>query len=75
MNFNNGGAWKEAFIDTALGASINIPLNTILLYVALWCEWSVITTSLVLSAVFTVIAIVRKYILRNYFETKKLHSE
>lgn len=66
----NKPALIESVSDTVIGMSINFPLNTALLYVAVAMEMSVLQTSVFLTTVFTTFAIVRKYILRIYFSKK-----
>ena len=65
--FTNKSAWKESVIDTSIGFVMNFPLNIIVLYICAALSLSVITTSIVLSATFTIIAVLRKYIVRVYF--------
>lgn len=64
---SNVSAWKESIIDTCLALLINLPLNMLLLYCCKLLELSVIQTSVTLSFVFTVVAIIRKYCLRVLF--------
>ena len=70
----NRPAMKEALTDTALGAAINFPLNVLFLWGADVIGLSIMTTGILLSAVFTVVAIVRKYLLRSFFEKKSCQS-
>jgi hypothetical protein len=70
MNFGNKQAWKEAFLDTGIGFVVNFPLNIVLLSIAVWLNLSVLWTSIWMSVAFTVVAIVRKYIVREYFSKK-----
>lgn len=67
----NKQALTESVSDTVIGILINFPLNVVLLYVAVKLELSVIQTSVFLSVVFTVFAVVRKYLLRVYFSKKE----
>lgn len=64
-------AWKESISDTAIGLIINVPLNMVLLYVATMVNMSVAMTSCMLSVVFTVVAVIRKYLTRIYFSKNK----
>ena len=63
-------AWFEAISDTALGTLINFPLNIVILTITFKLELSAFDTSIVLCVVFTILAIVRKYIVRTYFSKK-----
>jgi hypothetical protein len=71
----NKPALKEALTDTALGAMINVPLNLVLLWWADIVNMSILSTGILLSVVFTIIAIVRKYMLRSFFEKKSCHHD
>ena len=70
MNKQNWLAWKEAITDTAIGTVINFPLNLLFLYVAFELELSVFKTAAMTWIVFTVVAIVRKYLVRKHFIKK-----
>ena len=63
-------AFKEAFLDTMLALSMNFPLNILLVWIAFTLELGVMATSIFLTAVFTTVAIIRKYFTRLYFENK-----
>ena len=60
-------AWVEAISDTAIGTLINFPLNIALLSLAVYFEFNVIETSMFLSTVFILLAVIRKYLIRCYF--------
>ena len=70
---------KESVSDTALALVINFPLNMLLLWIAnrtfipgLVTEGDIIFwTSVFLTINFTIVAIVRKYFVRNYFKSKQ----
>jgi len=64
-------AWRESISDTAIGFVINVPLNMIMLYIASTMSMSVAATSCMLSIIFTVVAVVRKYLTRIYFSKNK----
>lgn len=68
--FDNKKAWIEAITDTAVGTVINFPLNLAVLYYAFSSKMSVLNTAILTWVVFTVIAIIRKYIIRIYFKKK-----
>jgi len=70
----NRPAMKEALTDTAVGAAINFPLNVLFLWGANKVGLSIMTTGVVLSVVFTFVAIVRKYLLRSFFEKNSCQS-
>lgn len=61
---------REAIIDTALALVINTPLNFAFIAFAFHVDMSALETSLWLTLIFTVLAIVRKYWLRMRFYKK-----
>jgi hypothetical protein len=63
-------ALKEAVTDTAIALVINYPLNILVLYVTFCMELTSFQTATALTAVFTVVAIIRKYFVRTYFSKK-----
>ena len=63
-------ALKESVLDTLLAFCMNFPLNIVLVWIAFSLELGVMATSIFLSAVFTTVAIIRKYFTRLYFEKK-----
>ena len=69
--FKNRLALKEAVSDTVIGTVINFPLNMLAMWVIFEAQLTVFQSSVLLWAVFTSIAIVRKYTLRIYFEKNK----
>lgn len=73
--FKNKKAWTEAVSDTAVGTIINFPLNLLVLSFAFNLELSVFSTAVITWVVFTVIAIVRKYMIRLYFKKKSVDSK
>ena len=66
-------AFKEATADTVLGAAMNVPANFILVSIALNYGWTAATTTAVMTAWFTCMAIIRKMTVRLHFE--KRHQE
>ena len=72
--FKNKAALKEALSDTALGTVLNFPLNLLAMWTVFELQLTVLESSILLWAVFTAVAIVRKYCLRVYFE-KKSHEK
>lgn len=60
-------AIKESITDTLFGMAINIPINFLLLSLAFQYDLSVSETTVLLTVVFTVIAIIRKTAIRLHF--------
>lgn len=71
MNLSNKQAWKEAFLDTGIGTVLNFPLNILAMWIIFELSLTVLQGSILLWFIFTVIALVRKYTLRVYFEGKE----
>lgn len=63
-------AFQEAFGDTMLALTINFPLNLLLVWFAYQASLTVFYTSLLLTTVFTTVAIIRKYYVRLWFESR-----
>ena len=63
--------WIESITDTTIAFVINFPINLFLLWLCQANNMSILNTSITLSITFTVVAIIRKVVVRNYF-TKKL---
>ena len=63
-------ALREAITDTFLGTIINWPINMIIISTAFAMELSALTTSLVCTGIFTVVAITRKMAVRVWFYKK-----
>lgn len=70
MKLNNWRAWFEAVFDTGVAVVINFPLNVCLLWFANRIDLSILQTSVMFTCVFTAVAIIRKYFIRNYFSKK-----
>jgi len=76
-------AFKEAVLDTMLAMAINFPLNMALLYLAnryVVPEFDteaqqIFFTSVFLTIVFTIVAIVRKTYTRVYFEERNIRKK
>jgi len=68
--FKNKQAWKEAISDTVIGTIINFPLNITAMWFIFYAKLSVLQSSILLWFVFTSVAIVRKYLIRIYFNKK-----
>lgn len=65
-------AFKEACADTGIAFIINVPLNFALVAFAFSIELSAFWTSVMLTSIFTVFAIVRKTYLRLHFHKRHL---
>lgn len=71
---------RESLVDTGLALAINFPLNMVLLYIAnrtflLVLEEEtaqIFWTSVFLTAVFTLVAVVRKYFMRQWFDKRNM---
>ena len=63
-------AWKESLSDTAIGTAINFPLNMMILTITFALEFTVFWTALASWVIFTIVAVVRKYLVRKYFAKK-----
>lgn len=70
MTWTDRAAWKEAISDTVIGTIINFPLNMLSVWVIFKLQLTVLQSSALLWAVFTSVAVVRKYCLRIYFKKK-----
>jgi len=64
-------ALKEAIVDTGLATPINLVLNYIFLAPMLVWEWSAGQISVAMTAIFFVVAVFRKYYVRQYFKRKE----
>lgn len=67
MKRSDRAAWRESISDTAIGTAINFPLNMVILTVTFALEFTVFWTALVSWFVFTIVAVVRKFLVRKYF--------
>lgn len=63
-------AWKETLTDVFVGTVINFPLNLLAVWVIFEMQMSVLQSSVLIWAMFTIVAIIRKYCLRIYFKKK-----
>ena len=71
---------RESLVDTGLALAINFPLNMLLLYIAnrtflLVLEEEtaqIFWTSVFLTVVFTLVAVVRKYFMRQWFDKRNM---
>lgn len=67
-NIDKLRALKEAIADTAIGSVINVPINFLMISVAFYYEWTAFATTVLMTGVFTIIAITRKYYIRTHFQ-------
>jgi len=63
---------KESLSDVAVGIIIALPVSYIVLNVCKYLEVTLLTTSIIQTTVFTLIAIIRKYIVRITFKKGEL---
>ena len=73
MNKTEKIAFRESIIVVLMGAAINFPLQTLLLWLTIdnW-QWSnPITISIFTQAIITVIALIRVYAIRMRFQRGK----
>ena len=68
---NKLAALKESVADTMAGLVINLPMNYGLLALGLYLEMGALELTLFMTAVFTVIAIIRKYYIRLHFISRE----
>jgi len=63
-------AFKESLADTLLALVINFPLNLLLVWIAYDLQFTALQTSVFLTVIFFVVAVVRKTYTRTYFDKK-----
>jgi O-antigen/teichoic acid export membrane protein len=63
-------AVKESVADTSIAMIINIPLNFALISLAFYYELSALETSLLVTTIFTIMALIRKTYIRLHFSKK-----
>ena len=63
-------ALKEAVTDTAIATPLNLVLNFVLLAPMMAWGWSAGTISIAMTAIFFVVAVFRKYYVRQYFKKR-----
>lgn len=68
-------AFKEAVTDTAIGSVINVPLNFIMISLAFYWSLTALETTIFMTCVFTVLAIVRKMYIRLHFHKRYRKKE
>jgi ABC-type protease/lipase transport system fused ATPase/permease subunit len=75
MKRSDKAAWKESLSDTAIGTAVNFPLNMMILTVTFALEFTVFWTAFVSWFIFTIVAILRKFLVRKYFAKKQKEVE
>ena len=63
-------ALKEAAVNVATANLFNVPVNWLILATLIPLEWSPLAITIVTTAVFTVMALIRFVTIRIYFERK-----
>lgn len=63
-------ALHEASIDTMIALPLNFGINWVILSVALSFSWGATLTTVIATAIFTVVAIFRKTYVRLHFQNK-----
>jgi O-antigen/teichoic acid export membrane protein len=63
-------AFKESATDTAVAAIMNIPLNYCMVSIAFAMGLSAIQTTIMMTAVFTSMALIRKTYIRLHFDKR-----
>lgn len=61
-------AIKESFIDTFVAIVMNFPINYVILKLVIYYEMSAFDATVMMSTVFTIIALIRKTLIRLHFE-------
>ena len=75
MNTAKKAALKESLADTMAGLVINLPLNYALLAFGLYLELDALALTLFMTSVFTIIAVIRKYLIRLHFISRNTDSD
>ena len=65
-----GLALKEALIDTVAATAMNFPINWVLVAYAIHTDMDPLVASVMLTVVFSTIAITRKTLFRVYFHKR-----
>ena len=63
-------ALKEALTNVMVANTMNVPINWLILATLIPLEWSPLAITIVTTAVFTVMALIRFVTIRIYFERK-----
>ena len=75
MNTAKKAALKESLADTMAGLVINLPMNYALLAFGLYLELGALALTLFMTGVFTIIAVIRKYLIRLHFMSRNTDSD
>ena len=75
MNTQKIAALKESVVDTGAGLLINLPMNYALLALGLYWGMDALMLTLFMTGVFTVIAVIRKYLIRLHFMSRNTDSD
>ena len=75
MNTAKKAALKESLADTCAGLVINLPMNWALLSLGLWMEMGAIELTIFMTSIFTIIACIRKYLIRLHFMSLNTDSD
>ena len=68
--WSDKAGWYEAICDTVVGTAINFPLNVLLLYTASSMNMTILGTAVFITASLFILAVLRKYIIRQKFQKK-----
>ena len=71
---NKQHAFRESVVDTAIGLPINVLVNWALLSIGLYLKMDAFLLSCMMTTVFTVLAIARKYFVRLYYQGLTLYK-
>jgi len=66
---------KESISDTLIATPLNLVLNYFLLMFCLWLEMGALSMSFFMTGVFFVLAVVRKYYVRQWFKKREVERE
>ena len=75
MNTAKKAALKESLADTMAGLVINLPMNYALLAFGLYLELGALALTLFMTSVFTIVALIRKYLIRLHFMSLNTDSD
>jgi len=64
---DNKPALYESLADTGVGLIINLPITWLSIYIGIVFEMSVGEFTLFQTVVFTIVSLIRKYVIRNHF--------
>ena len=67
-------ALKESVFDTAFATPLNLALNYVFLAIFLSWGWGATEISISMTAIFFVVAVIRKYYVRKWFKRRQSES-